>query len=286
MPNRILKETICTSETINHLSEAEEVFFYRLLVNCDDFGRMDARPQVLRARLYPLRTETIKEHEITARLLHLQEIGLIQLYEVEGHPYLQVITWEKHQQRRAKHSKYPSPDEGTCNHVISDDEHMKSDDSVCPRESRNENTRNENRSISSETDVSTPKKETPKFDEVSAPYRLALYLRYAILTRDPGTKVPANLQKWAVEADRLLRIDKRDPEEAAALITWCQQHHFWSANILSMDKFRKQYDVLKRQHDQQQKQTSRASPPTDRSSLRKRFDENDLALLEAHDKGG
>ena len=49
MPNRIIKESICTSDTIDQLSPEEEIFFYRLIVNCDDYGRMDARPQILRA---------------------------------------------------------------------------------------------------------------------------------------------------------------------------------------------------------------------------------------------
>ena len=52
MPNRILKESICTSESIDRLSWLEEVTFYRLIVNCDDYGRMDARPPILRARLF------------------------------------------------------------------------------------------------------------------------------------------------------------------------------------------------------------------------------------------
>ena len=47
MPNRIIKETICTSDTIERLTPFEETFFYRLIVNCDDYGRMDARPAIL-----------------------------------------------------------------------------------------------------------------------------------------------------------------------------------------------------------------------------------------------
>jgi hypothetical protein len=45
----------------------------------------------------------------------------------------------------------------------------------------------------------------------------------------------------------MMRLDKRDPQEAAYLMTWAQNDHFWRANILSMGKFRKQYDKLKRQ---------------------------------------
>ena len=37
MPNRILKESICRSDTIDHLTWFEEVLFYRLIVSCDDY---------------------------------------------------------------------------------------------------------------------------------------------------------------------------------------------------------------------------------------------------------
>ena len=38
MPNRILKESICTSESLVGLSAEAEVLFYRLIVKADDFG--------------------------------------------------------------------------------------------------------------------------------------------------------------------------------------------------------------------------------------------------------
>ena len=50
MPNRIIKESICTSETLDKLNWFEEVFWYRLIVTCDDFGRMDARIPILKSR--------------------------------------------------------------------------------------------------------------------------------------------------------------------------------------------------------------------------------------------
>lgn len=89
-------------------------------------------------------------------------------------------------------------------------------------------------------------RQVPVLPQDSDAYRLAVHLRDAILARDPTTKVPDNLNAWAIEADRLLRIDGRDLAEAMRLIEWCQRDPFWSANILSMAKFRKQYDQLKR----------------------------------------
>ena len=61
MPNRILKESICVSDDIDGLSWFEEVVFYRLLVNCDDYGRFDGRPAVLKNRLFPLK-ESVPVH--------------------------------------------------------------------------------------------------------------------------------------------------------------------------------------------------------------------------------
>ncbi len=61
MGNRIIKESICTSDSIDQLTWFEECFFNRLLVNADDFGRMDARGQILKARLFPLKDTTDKQ---------------------------------------------------------------------------------------------------------------------------------------------------------------------------------------------------------------------------------
>ena len=111
MPNRIIKESVCTSDNLDALSWYEECFFYRLIVNCDDYGRMDARPAILRARLFPLKTVTNKA--IEDALKSLRAAGLIDLYEVDGRSILQLRTWERHQQIRARKSKYPSPDSGS-----------------------------------------------------------------------------------------------------------------------------------------------------------------------------
>lgn len=46
MPNRIIKESICTSDTLSRLSDFQENFFYRLIVSVDDYGRLDARPAI------------------------------------------------------------------------------------------------------------------------------------------------------------------------------------------------------------------------------------------------
>lgn len=137
VPNRILKESICTSETIDQLGAFEEVFFYRLIVNCDDYGLMDARPAILKCRLFPLKE--IRLQQIEDALRKLTSAELVSTYEVDGKPFLLMNTWDKHQQVRAAMSKYPGPDGKYMtkgSRVIPSEiirNQMKSGDSKCSR---------------------------------------------------------------------------------------------------------------------------------------------------------
>lgn len=141
MPNRILKETICTSDTINELTADEERMFYRLLVQADDFGRFDGRATIIRSSCFPLRVDSVSDADVERWLQRLAEVDLIRFYHVDGRRYLHFTTWDKHQQRRAKHSKYPQPppQDSTYQHVISDDINGKHPPAYVPEESRIEN---------------------------------------------------------------------------------------------------------------------------------------------------
>ena len=110
MPNRIIKESVCTSDSIDKLDWFEEVLFYRLMVSCDDYGRFDGRTAVIKNRLFPLK-EALTMEEVSHALQRLSEVDLVRMYEAEGKPYLYLPTWEHHQTIRAKRSKYPVPGE-------------------------------------------------------------------------------------------------------------------------------------------------------------------------------
>lgn len=158
MPNRVLKDAICTSEDINALDWAAEVFWYRLLVQADDYGKMDARPAILRARCFPLAMERVSEADISGWLSKLTEMGMIFVYQVAGKMYLKIVSWERHQQMRAQHSKYPDPDPKTpldigCNQMISDDIRCKQPISDAPETPTPTPTPNRDTERESDTDT-------------------------------------------------------------------------------------------------------------------------------------
>ena len=108
IPNRIIKETICSSDSIDKLSWFEEVLFYRLIVNCDDYGRFDGRAAIIKNRLFPLK-ENLTVSSVEKAISQLANAGLVTLYVFESKPYLYLPTWANHQSIRSKRSKYPAP---------------------------------------------------------------------------------------------------------------------------------------------------------------------------------
>jgi hypothetical protein len=115
MPARVVRSEINTSASLARCGEAAELLFLKLILEADDYGRLDARIPLLRARCYPLRPE-VTDADVRERLLELSTCdpggtGPILLYEVAGRPFLQVVTWEikRGKGRRAKVSKYPGP---------------------------------------------------------------------------------------------------------------------------------------------------------------------------------
>lgn len=104
MPNRILREGIIESERVDQLSSEAEVFYRRLHSVVDDFGRYYSKPELLRARCFPLRLDRVKNEHITAwlgecvkaKLLRMHQSGVLELLDFN-------------QQIRAKKSKYELP---------------------------------------------------------------------------------------------------------------------------------------------------------------------------------
>lgn len=121
MPNRIIKESICTSEDVAKLSMGAEILFYHLMVKADDFGVYFGNEQIIKNTCFPLKSSEIKLKQVESWLNELIKAGLIFAYVAEdGKKYIQFVKWSKHQQIRAKKSKYPLYD-STCNQLIADD---------------------------------------------------------------------------------------------------------------------------------------------------------------------
>ena len=110
MPNRMIKESHCSDTKVASLSDFEFRLWVGLITQVDDSGRGDARPAIIKGKVFPLR-EGVTFRNIETAMQGLASKGLIDLYEVDDQPYFWFPTWHKHQRVRGYAPKFPGPDE-------------------------------------------------------------------------------------------------------------------------------------------------------------------------------
>jgi len=112
MPNRIIKESIRTSKSVNALSDFEFRLWLYLITYVDDFGRGSADPEIIKGFVFPKR-KGVTESQIEKTLSALANTGMIVLYEVDGDSFFYFPNWASHQRIQTKVSKFPDPEENS-----------------------------------------------------------------------------------------------------------------------------------------------------------------------------
>jgi hypothetical protein len=105
MPSRLIRDWT-GSDKVNGLSVHAERFFTRLIMKADDYGRFYADTRLLKANLFPLLLDNIREADMLRWMAECQKAGLIVLYEVSGKKYLRIDNYG--QRLRQKTKKFPS----------------------------------------------------------------------------------------------------------------------------------------------------------------------------------
>lgn len=108
MPNRIIKESIRTSKTINQLTDFQFRMWIYLITYVDDYGRGSADPELIKGFVFPRRNR-ITESDIKKTLAELAGMGCINLYDVDGESFFYFPNWGEHQRIQTKKSKFPEP---------------------------------------------------------------------------------------------------------------------------------------------------------------------------------
>ena len=95
------------SDKMNSVCVHTERFFTRLIMKVDDYGSFHADTRLLKANLYPLLLDNIREADLLRWMAACQKAELIVLYEVNNKKYLQIVDFGQRLDR-AK-AKYPKP---------------------------------------------------------------------------------------------------------------------------------------------------------------------------------
>jgi hypothetical protein len=106
MPIRMLRDWTA-SDKMNEVSVHTERFFTRLIMKVDDHGCFYADARLLKASLFPLILDGIREADILRWTAECEKAGLIVVYEHDSKKYLQI---QDFRQRLDKaRSKFPLP---------------------------------------------------------------------------------------------------------------------------------------------------------------------------------
>lgn len=117
MANRILRDWT-DSDKINSLSIGAERFFTRLIMKVDDYGVFYADTRLLKANLFPMLLDSIREAEITRWIAECEKAGIVVLYEHSGKRYIQIVDFKQRLDRAR--SKYPLPSANEARVIAND----------------------------------------------------------------------------------------------------------------------------------------------------------------------
>ena len=109
MGSRVIKDSIKTSRHVNALSDFQFRVWIHLILSADDYGRGSADPELVKNLAFP-RRKGVTEKQLDEALHVLANIGMVNLYFVDGEPYFYFPKWGEHQRVRTKVSKFPDPD--------------------------------------------------------------------------------------------------------------------------------------------------------------------------------
>src|SRR6478735_439090 len=104
MPSRMLRD-YTLSDKVNELSWQAECLFIRLMMKADDFGSYHGNVKIIKAQCFALRTDSLRDADITRWMNELQKSGLIAIYIYAGKEYIRILDFN--QRLRSMKSKFP-----------------------------------------------------------------------------------------------------------------------------------------------------------------------------------
>lgn len=110
---RTIKPEFFQSRSLAQCDIPARLTFAGLWTEADDHGRGRADPRLIKGAIWPLDDEITHQH-VSAHIRMLNETGHIRLYEVDGEPYYEIISWDDHQAAayRRGNAVYPPPEAG------------------------------------------------------------------------------------------------------------------------------------------------------------------------------
>ena len=225
---RTIKPEFWQNEELAEVSESARLVAIGLLNLSDDEGWFKAHARLIESALFPLTEPSMSIHECLNQLI---EIGYITIHSgSDSKSYGNVVNFNAHQRVNR-----PSPSKIKALIDFSEDSVNNHGGLTVGKEGKGTG----NREQGTGKGIDTPAKLEYSDDDL----RFANWMLSLITDKQPDFKKP-NIQSWAKTIRLMRERDGRNHHDMGVLWKWARNDDFWQANVLSADKFRKQYDRL------------------------------------------
>jgi hypothetical protein len=213
MPSRVVRGDINASESLSRVSLEANLTFRALITAVDDYGRFDARPEILKGILFPLQA-SVTPAKILRWVRELDAEGCVQLYWGEdGRPYLYLTGWERHRGtgKRGGKSRYPEPSPRSVDpRGIPGDPSENRESGIENREALDESARGKPGAVAPAKATRVVRQKTPAPDDLDTEQKRALH-------------------DWVVSPTGLNRSDLKP--RLRSLVSACLDHHRAKGNL-------------------------------------------------------
>lgn len=250
---RLIARSLGTSERYAGLIEAAGplsdfcmALYPLLVVNADDFGRLEGSAFTVRVRIFPITLHTQSDFE--AALTALEQVGLIQRYDVNKKTVIQIVQFDRYQRglHKRTESEFPDPD-GNIPEIPHSSGKVPE---VPPEPNPTEPKR-------------TKKSSTPSQAQRIGPARMVKLWNESIVEEGPGQKPPPRVLRMTAGLRKKIdsRLQAFPSEDDWRLLfawinrqAWCRaggegKYPDWTASldwvVRSDDTFRKHLDTAK-----------------------------------------
>ena len=170
----------------------------------------------------------LTEQNVRTAMLKLEKLGILTSKPTNKFSVISITNWYKYQQT----NQQVTSSQPTSNQQVTTNNNVNKDN-------------NGNNSIVEQK----PDKKKNKFSDEQYTFANAMFERIKNVV--PNIKKP-NLESWANTIRLLNENDGVNLRDAWRVFTWANSDDFWQKNILSADKFRKQYAQLSAKAPNQQ----------------------------------
>jgi hypothetical protein len=221
---RTIKPEFWVDDQIVELDFTTRLLFIGLWNFVDDEGYIEFKPKRIKMQVFPA-----DDLDVSEILRNLLEASRIELFDSEQGQLLKITNWDRHQK-----ISHPTPTRFTGIERASSLSAPELSGSLRNVPDRSALKGKEGKGKEGKGDVPEIRADVSSLCELLAD-----------LIEENGSIRPNIGQGWHDSARLLLDKDKRPYEQIEILIRWCQHSSFWRANVLSMPKFRDQFDKLR-----------------------------------------